>query len=107
MSRPRRGRATGHVKGAFTDARSDAPGLVASERGGTLFLDEVGEIPIGAQAKLLRFLQEKTFAPVGSTREQAADVRIVSATNRELPKMIARGEFPRGPLLPVERLHGR
>jgi DNA-binding NtrC family response regulator len=83
----------GHLKGAFTDARADAPGLVDAAAGGTLFLDEVGEVPLEVQPKLLRFLQDKSYLPVGSTRERRADVRIVGATNRDLREAASRGAF--------------
>jgi DNA-binding NtrC family response regulator len=83
----------GHVKGAYSDAGAGAPGLVASTGEGTLFLDEVGEIPLAMQAKLLRFLQEKEYRPVGSTTLKQANVRIIAATNRDLVKEIAAGRF--------------
>ncbi len=83
----------GHVRGAFTDAHSDRPGLVEEAKGGTLFLDEVGELPLTVQAKLLRFLQEREYKPVGSNITLTADVRIVSATNRDLEKEVAANRF--------------
>ena len=83
----------GHLKGAFTGAHADRPGLVATARGGTLFLDEIGETPLPCQVKLLRFLQEGTFTPVGGREARRADVRIVSATHRDLEAMIASGAF--------------
>lgn len=83
----------GHLKGAFTGAHADRPGLVATARGGTLFLDEIGETPLPCQVKLLRFLQEGTFTPVGGRESRRADVRIVSATHRDLEAMIASGAF--------------
>jgi hydrogenase-4 transcriptional activator len=83
----------GHVKGAYTGAQSASPGLILQAESGTLFLDEIGEIPLEIQAKLLRFLQEKEFTPVGGTRSQRVDVRIVAATNRELADEVARGLF--------------
>jgi DNA-binding NtrC family response regulator len=83
----------GHVKGAFTDARADRKGHLASARGGTLFMDEIGELQRADQAKLLRVLQDQTYQPVGSSRTEQADVRVVSATNRELAERVAGGEF--------------
>ena len=83
----------GHRRGAFTGAQSDQPGLVEAASGGTLFLDEVGEIPPPSQAKLLRFLEDQEFRRLGDTRSQRADVRLVSATNRNLPNLVAAGQF--------------
>jgi len=83
----------GHVRGAFTDARSDRKGHVASADGGTLFLDEIGELQRGDQVKLLRVLQDQRYQPVGASTAVQADVRVVSATNRELAELVASGEF--------------
>jgi DNA-binding NtrC family response regulator/tetratricopeptide (TPR) repeat protein len=83
----------GHVRGAFTGADRDRPGLIETTDGGTLFLDEIGEMPLGAQAKLLRFLQEGEFRRVGETANRTADVRIVSATNRKLEAAVEEGRF--------------
>lgn len=83
----------GHLKGSFTGAHQDRPGLLAAAHGGTLFLDEVGEMPPSMQVKLLRFLQEGTFTPVGGRQPQKADVRVVSATHRDLEAMVAEGRF--------------
>jgi transcriptional regulator with GAF, ATPase, and Fis domain len=83
----------GHVAGAFTDAKKDRPGRLASAHGGTLFLDEVGEIPIEAQAKLLRFLQFGEIQRLGSDRTEKVDVRIVAATHRDLRQMTKDGRF--------------
>lgn len=83
----------GHVKGAFTGAEKDSEGYFGAARGGTLFLDEVGNMPLGMQALLLRVLQEKVYAPVGSRKEQEADVRIVSATNENLERAMREGRF--------------
>jgi DNA-binding NtrC family response regulator len=83
----------GHVRGAFTDARSDRKGHIACADGGTLFLDEIGELNRGDQVKLLRVLQDQRYQPVGASRSEQADVRVVSATNRELAELVASGEF--------------
>ena len=83
----------GYVKGAFTGATADKPGLVESAQGGTLFLDEVGDIPLSEQVKLLRLLETRRFRRVGSTVWQDADFRLVCATHRDLAAMVAAGEF--------------
>lgn len=83
----------GHVKGAFTDARSDRTGLIAAADGGTLFLDEIGELPPSLQKSFLRVLQERRFRPVGANREQSSDFRLVAATNRDLESMVRKGIF--------------
>ncbi len=83
----------GHVRGAFTGADRDRTGLIEMTDAGTLFLDEIGELPLPAQAKLLRFLQEGEFRRVGDTLNRSADVRIVSATNRRLESAVEQGRF--------------
>ena len=83
----------GHVKGAFTDAKSDRSGRFELADGGTLFLDEIGNVPPAQQARLLRALETGEYERVGSSRTQRADVRIISATNADLPAMIADGRF--------------
>jgi two-component system NtrC family response regulator len=83
----------GHMKGSFTGAYRDQPGLVEAAHGGTLFLDEVGEMPPSMQVKLLRFLQEGTFIPVGGRAQRHADVRVLSATHRDLEAMVREGGF--------------
>ncbi|HXJ22431.1 MAG TPA: sigma-54 dependent transcriptional regulator [Polyangia bacterium] len=83
----------GHVRGAFTGATADRPGLFAEASGGTLFLDEIGEMPIGLQSKLLHVLESGTVRPVGSTRERKIDARIVAATNRDLKDAVRTGAF--------------
>ncbi len=83
----------GHVKGSFTGAYRDQPGLVEAAHGGTLFLDEVGEMPQPMQVKLLRFLQEGSFVPVGGRSQKHAHVRIVTATHRDLDAMVAQASF--------------
>jgi NtrC-family two-component system response regulator AlgB len=83
----------GHARGAFTGAVRDQPGRVEAAEGGTLFLDEIGELAPALQAKLLRFLQEKTFERVGESRTRKADVRVVAATNRDLSAAVKAGTF--------------
>jgi DNA-binding NtrC family response regulator len=83
----------GHVRGAFTDARADRRGRFEVAHGGTIFLDEVGEVEPAAQVKLLRVLQDRTYEVLGSSTPRTVDVRVVAATNRDLPAMVARGQF--------------
>jgi two-component system response regulator PilR (NtrC family) len=83
----------GHVRGAFTGAVSNKPGLVETADGGTLFLDEIGELPQSLQVKLLRLIQEKTLRRVGGNQDQRVDVRIVAATNRDLAAEAQAGRF--------------
>ncbi len=83
----------GHVKGAFTGAHQDTIGKVVAADGGTLFLDEIGELPWAIQARLLRLLQEREYERVGENIPRRADVRIISATNRDLTKAVAEGAF--------------
>ncbi len=83
----------GHAKGAFTDARQERQGLFTRAEGGTLFLDELGELPLTMQVKLLRALEERTIRPVGSDREVKIDLRLISATNRDLEAAIQDQRF--------------
>ena len=83
----------GHVRGAFTDASRDREGLLAAAHTGTLFLDEIGELPLPLQAKLLRVLQSQEFRRIGDDEDRRVDVRIITATNRELEQLVARGGF--------------
>ncbi|MEI8347337.1 MAG: sigma 54-interacting transcriptional regulator [Pseudomonadota bacterium] len=83
----------GHVKGAFTDAKSDRPGKFKLAEGGTIFLDEIGNLPLLLQVKLLRVIQEKEYEPVGGTRPYRTDVRIILATNKNLVQLVAEEKF--------------
>ncbi|WP_269935388.1 two-component system response regulator GlrR [Serratia liquefaciens] len=83
----------GHAKGAFTGAVSNREGLFQAAAGGTLFLDEIGDMPLSLQVKLLRVLQERKVRPLGSNRDLDIDVRIISATHRDLQKAMAKNEF--------------
>ncbi len=83
----------GHVKGSFTGAVADKQGLIQSAEGGTLFLDEIADLPLHMQVKLLRVIQEKSVRPVGDSREQPIDVRILSATHKNLAALVAEGKF--------------
>jgi len=83
----------GHVKGAFTGANTDRKGLFEVADKGTLFLDEIGDMPMNMQAKLLRVIEDGVVVPVGSSKPVVVDVRIISATNHNLTKLIERGEF--------------
>ncbi len=85
----------GHVKGAFTDAKSDRPGRFELADGGTLFLDEIGNVPVAQQAKLLRTLETGEFERLGSSRARRADVRLISATNADLVADVEAGRFRR------------
>ncbi|MCZ2078555.1 MAG: sigma-54 dependent transcriptional regulator [Bryobacterales bacterium] len=83
----------GAMRGAFTGADRDRPGVIETARGGVVFFDEIGEIPLDFQPKLLRFLQEKEFRPVGCGAPRKADVRVIAATNRALEAMVKQGKF--------------
>lgn len=83
----------GHVKGAFTDAQQDREGRFALANGGTIFLDEIGDLDLNGQVKLLRVLQDRTYEILGSSETKQVDVRVISATNRLLPKMVSEGTF--------------
>jgi DNA-binding NtrC family response regulator len=83
----------GHTRGAFTDARADQKGLIAMANGGTLFLDEIDSLSPGAQSKLLRFLQERSYRPLGSDRFLRADVKLLAATNKDLNRLVEAKQF--------------
>ncbi len=83
----------GHVRGAFTDATRDREGLLAAAHTGTLFLDEIGELPLPLQAKMLRVLQSQEYRRIGDDTDRRVDVRIVTATNRDLDQLVASGAF--------------
>lgn len=83
----------GHVRGAFTDARTDRAGLFVRASGGTLFLDEIGDMPLAMQTKLLRALQERSVRPVGGEHEVPFDVRVIAATHRDLESEVQAGRF--------------
>jgi DNA-binding NtrC family response regulator len=83
----------GHRRGSFTGAVTDQQGLIRSAAGGTLFLDEIGDLPLDIQPKLLRFLEQSEIMPVGETRPQRVDVRVLAATNADLEQRVAEGKF--------------
>ena len=83
----------GHRRGSFTGAVTDQQGLIRSAVGGTLFLDEIGDLPLDIQPKLLRFLEQGEIMPVGETRPQAVDVRVLAATNADLEQRVSEGKF--------------
>jgi DNA-binding NtrC family response regulator len=83
----------GYVRGAFTDARKDRPGLFQEASGGTLFLDEIGEIAVNLQAKLLRAIEEKEVRPLGANKNVTVDARVISASNRDLEQHVRDGNF--------------
>ena len=83
----------GHRRGSFTGAVNDQLGLVRTATGGTLFLDEIGDLPLDVQPKLLRFLEQGEIMPIGETRPQRVDVRVIAATNADLEQRVAEGKF--------------
>jgi DNA-binding NtrC family response regulator/tetratricopeptide (TPR) repeat protein len=83
----------GHRRGSFTGAVNDQPGLIRSASGGSLFLDEIGDVPLEVQPKLLRFLEQSEIMPIGETRPQRVDVRVIAATNADLEQRVAEGKF--------------
>ena len=95
----------GHARGAFTGADRDRPGYLARARGGTLFLDEIGDLSLDVQGKLLRILQEDEYVPVGKTRPERADVRIVAATNQDLAHLVTTRRFRKDLLYRLQFAH--
>jgi two-component system, NtrC family, response regulator GlrR len=95
----------GHQRGAFTDARDDQPGLVALAHTGTLFLDEIDALSLKGQVTLLRFLQDQQYRPLGARRTQQADTRVIAASNRDLERQVAQGEFRLDLLHRLKLLH--
>ncbi|HEU4410883.1 MAG TPA: sigma 54-interacting transcriptional regulator [Polyangiaceae bacterium] len=87
------GQIFGHRRGSFTGATSDSPGVVRAAHGGTLFLDEIGELPLDVQPKLLRFLENREVTPLGDVRPVPVDVRVVTATHRDLAQLVREGRF--------------
>jgi hydrogenase-4 transcriptional activator len=83
----------GHRRGSFTGAVADQPGLIRTASGGTLFLDEIGDLPLDVQPKLLRFLEQHEIMPIGETKPQRVDVRVIAATNADLEQRVAEGKF--------------
>jgi DNA-binding NtrC family response regulator len=83
----------GHVRGAFTDARKDRPGLFQEANGGVLFLDEIGEVPVTLQAKLLRVIEDREVRPLGGNKSEKVDVHLISASNRVLEELVQDGRF--------------
>jgi len=95
----------GYKAGAFTDAKKDKPGRVARAEGGTLFLDEVGDISPALQVRLLRFLQDRVYEPLGSVSPVQADVRVIAATNRHLQTLVEKGAFRRDLFYRINVVH--
>jgi transcriptional regulator with PAS, ATPase and Fis domain len=85
----------GYVRGAFSDAQKDRPGLFREAHGGSLFLDEIGEMPVNLQAKLLRVIETREIRPLGSNKTDRVDVRLIAATNRQLEQAVDDGRFRR------------
>ena len=95
----------GHVKGAFTDAHADRPGKFEAAGHSTLFLDEIGNLPYALQAKLLTALQRRSIVRVGSNTPTPVDIRLICATNRDLPQMVRQGEFREDLLYRINTIH--
>ncbi|WP_051309208.1 sigma-54-dependent transcriptional regulator [Desulfogranum japonicum] len=95
----------GHSKGAFTGADKEQPGLIPQAHRGTLFLDEIGELPLDIQKKFLRIIQERTYLPIGTTKEKKIDFRLIAATNKDLQAMIDEGTFREDLLFRIKTFH--
>ena len=95
----------GHKKGSFTDAREDRTGKIENAGNGTLFLDEIGNLPIHLQSKLLSALQSRTVTPIGSNKPIPVDIRLICATNRNLPAMVSDGSFRQDLLYRINTIH--
>ncbi len=95
----------GHAKGAFTGAETPHQGYFEQADGGTLFLDEIGELPIGLQTKLLRVLEEKSFYPLGASKPVWVDVRVISASNRDIEQACQEGNFRLDLLYRLKSVH--
>jgi transcriptional regulator with PAS, ATPase and Fis domain len=95
----------GHVKGAFTDARSDRAGKFEAADGGTLFLDEIGNLPYHLQSKLLTALQSRSVVRVGSNEPKKIDIRLITATNKDIKLMVSKGEFREDLLYRINTIH--
>lgn len=95
----------GHVKGAYTDAKEGSPGLFQEAAGGTLYLDEIAEIPLPTQVKLLRAIENKEITPVGGTKPQKIDVRIIASTSRDLAERVSKGLFRKDLYYRLNALH--
>lgn len=95
----------GHIKGAFTDAKSDRAGKFEVADGGTLFLDEIGNIPMHLQSKLLSAIQSQNIVRVGSNQSRKIDIRLITATNKNLNDMVLRGEFREDLLYRINTIH--
>ena len=95
----------GHKKGAFTDAKEDRTGRFVNANGGTIFLDEIGNLPLNLQAKLLTVLESRTVMPIGSNKEIPIDIRLISATNKNIPKMVEERIFREDLLYRINTIH--
>ena len=95
----------GHKKGAFTDAHTDREGKFITANGSTLFMDEIGNMPLHLQVKMLSALQNRAVTPLGMNEAQPIDIRLISATNRDLHEAVAKGEFRQDLLFRINTIH--